>query len=170
MCHRRVTAPISQTTMLELYFPVYLKLLNQSLIGRFKSIYSLLTSYLIATMGSAKGVPLAIFSPSQMTLVHPLLSRFAETFSAALDISKAFDRVWHKSLLSKIPSFGFYPSLRSCISSFLSSNSISAVVHGHCFPLKPISSGVPKGSVSSPNLILLFINDILSITNCPIHS
>ncbi len=46
------------------------------------------------------------------------LSRFGETFSVALDISKAFDRVWHKSLFSKLPSFSFYPSLCSLISSF----------------------------------------------------
>ncbi len=46
------------------------------------------------------------------------LSRFGETFSVALDKSKAFDRVWHKSLLSKLPSFGFYPSLCSFISRF----------------------------------------------------
>ncbi len=36
------------------------------------------------------------------------LGRLGETFSVALDISKAFQRVWHKSLLSKLPSFGFY--------------------------------------------------------------
>ncbi len=62
------------------------------------------------------------------------LSRFGETFSVALDISKAFDRVWHKSLLSKLPSFGFYPSFCSFISSFLSGRSISALVDGHCSP------------------------------------
>ena len=98
------------------------------------------------------------------------LSCFGETFAVALDISKAFDRVWHKSLLSKLPSFGFYPSLCTFISSFLSGRSISAVVDGHCSKPKPINSGVPQGSVLSPTLFLLFINDLLSKTNCPIHS
>ncbi len=78
------------------------------------------------------------------------LSRFGETFSFALDIPKAFDRVWHNSLLSKLPSFGFYPSLCSFISSFPSRRSISAVVDGHCSSPKPINSGVPQSSVLSP--------------------
>ncbi len=52
-------------------------------------------------------------------------SRFGETFAVALDISKPFDRVWHKALLSKLPSYGFYPALCSFLSSFLSGRSIS---------------------------------------------
>ncbi len=98
------------------------------------------------------------------------LSRFGETFWVALDISKVFDRVGHKSLLSKLPSFCFYPSLCSFISSVHSGRSISAVVDGQCSSLKPINSWVPQGSVLLPNLFLLFINDLLSISNCSIHS
>ncbi len=55
------------------------------------------------------------------------LSRFGETFAVALDILKAFDRVWHKALLSKLPSCGFYPSLSSFITSFLTDRSISVL-------------------------------------------
>ncbi len=97
------------------------------------------------------------------------LSRFDETFTVALGISKALDRVWHKSLLSKLPSNGFYPSLCTFISSFLSGRSISAVVDSYCSKPNSINSSVPQGSVLSPTLFLLFINDI-SITECSIHS
>ncbi len=97
------------------------------------------------------------------------LSCFGETFAVTLNIWKAFDRVFHKSKLSKLPSFGFYPSLCTFIFSFLSGRFISAVLDGHCFKNKPINNCVSQGSVLSPALFLLFIND-LSKRNCLIHS
>ncbi len=76
------------------------------------------------------------------------LNCLGETFAVALHISKAFDRVWHKALLSKLPSFGFYSSLCALILSFLSDQSIAAVVDGST--PKTLSSGVPQGSVLLP--------------------
>ncbi len=97
------------------------------------------------------------------------LSRFGGTFAVAVNILKAFDKVRHKSLLSKLPSYALYLSLCTFVSSFLSGRSVSAVVDGDCSKRKSINSGVSQGSVLSPTLFLLFTND-LSITECPIHS
>ncbi len=97
------------------------------------------------------------------------LSCFWEAVAVALDISKAFDRVWHKSLLPT-DAYGFCPSLCTFISSFLSGRSVSAVVDGYCYKPKSIKSGVPQGSVLSPTLFLFFINVLLSFTDIPIHS
>ncbi len=82
------------------------------------------------------------------------LSRFGETFAIALEMLKAYDKVWHKSLLSKLPSFSFYPFLCTFISSFLPGRPISAIVDYHCSTPKPINSGVPQGSALSLTLFL----------------
>ncbi len=92
------------------------------------------------------------------------LSLFGETFPVALGISKAFDRVCNKSLLSKLLSFKFYPFLCTFIFSFLSGQSICAIVDGHSSTMEPINRGISQGSVLSPTPFLLLINDF-SITN-----
>ena len=74
---------------------------------------------------------------------------FGETFAVGFEISRAFDRVWHNSLIFKLLSNRFYHSLCIFISSFLSGRSIAAVVAAHCSSPKPVNSGVPQGYVLS---------------------
>ena len=90
---------------------------------------------------------------------------FGETFAVGVNMSKAFHIIWHKSLISKLPSYGFYSSL--C---FLSDRSTVALVDGHCSSPKTINSGIPQGSVLLSTFFLLFINGLLNLTQCPIHS
>ena len=88
----------------------------------------------------------------------------------SLDISKAFDRVWHNGLLAKLPMFGLHHTLIKWMSSFLSDRSITIRVDGNLSNLHSINSGVPQGSVISPVLFILFINDLLSSTSSTIFS
>ena len=53
-----------------------------------------------------------------------------DSFIVSVDISKIFGRVWHKSLLSKLPSFGFPPSICSLLLDYLSNRSLSVVIDG----------------------------------------
>ena len=91
---------------------------------------------------------------------------FGENFADGLDISKAFNRVLLESLMSKLPSYGFYPFICTFFSNFLSDSSIAAVVDGHCSSPKTINSG----SVLSSTLFLLFINDLLNLTQCDLST
>ncbi|CAF4754749.1 unnamed protein product [Pieris macdunnoughi] len=47
-----------------------------------------------------------------------------EALAVSLDIAKAFDRVWHRALLSKHPAYGLPEKLCDWISSFLADRSI----------------------------------------------
>ena len=88
----------------------------------------------------------------------------------SLDISKAFDRLWHKCLLAKLPMFGLHHTLIKWISSFCSDRSIAIRVDGYLSKPHSINSGVPQGSVISLVLFILFINDLLSFTSSSIFS
>ena len=94
---------------------------------------------------------------------------FGESFVVTLDISKAFDRVWHKALLAKLPAYGFALSFCKLISNFLSNRFIS-VVDGTTSASFLVSSGVPQGSVLLSTLFLLFINDLLHAFASYVHS
>ena len=78
---------------------------------------------------------------------------------AFLDTSKAFDHVWHKGLVPKLPTFIIW------ISSFLSDRSIAIRADGYLSKPRSINSVVPQGSLNSPVLFILFINDLLSSTS-----
>ena len=85
------------------------------------------------------------------------------TWTIALDISKAFDRVWHNGLLHKLRSYSAIDGISQIISSFLSGRRLMVVLDGKVSPEFAINAGAPQGSLLGPTIFLLFINDFPDI-------
>ena len=83
-------------------------------------------------------------------------NRSGATRAVALDISKAFDRVWHAGLLHKLKSYGISGQIFGLISSFLSNRRLQVVLDGKSSQEYPVNAGVPQGSILGPTLFLYF--------------
>ncbi|MCG7875096.1 MAG: reverse transcriptase family protein [Candidatus Thiodiazotropha endolucinida] len=97
------------------------------------------------------------------------VDRGKEVRAVFCDISKAFDRVWHKGLLHKLQGIGCSGNTLRWFSSYLSQRRHRVVLNGQSSDWAPVQAGVPQGSILGPLLFLLYINDIVNEIGCNIR-
>ena len=83
-----------------------------------------------------------------------------------MDISKAFDRVWHDGLLYKLKLLGICGRYYNLIQSFLDNRHQSVVVNGQSSKWSLVEAGVPQGSILFRLLFLVYINDLPQGLRC----
>ena len=77
-----------------------------------------------------------------------------------LNISKAFDKVWHDGLIFKLHQNGICAEMINILEDFLTGRKQRVVLNGRFSSWADIHTGVPQGSILRPLLFLIYINDL----------
>ena len=106
-----------------------------------------------------------------ISITHEIYNAFdcnpsLEVRGVFLDISKAFDKVWHDGLIYKLKRNGITSDLLRLIESFLSDRYQRVVLNGNNSNWNKIKAGVPQRSILDPLFFLIYINDLSSEVSC----
>ena len=85
-----------------------------------------------------------------------------------LDVSKAFNKVWHQGLIFKLKQIDICDNLLLLLIHYLDSRSQKVVLNETSSSLCSTSAGVSQWSILGPLLFLVYVNDIKHNIRCNI--
>ena len=104
-----------------------------------------------------------------MSITHEIyqsLDQGYEVRGVFLDISKAFDKVWHKGLIYKLEQNGIKGLLLNILKDFLKSRKQRVVLNSQQSSWSDVLAGVSQASMLGPLLFLIYINDLSDGLSC----
>ena len=98
-------------------------------------------------------------------IVHKIRTNWAKnklTHGIFLDVSSAFDKVWHAGLIAKLEQIGLGGIYLETLKSYLSERKQVVVVDGSISDILSVNAGIPQGSRLGPLLFIIYMNDIIN--------
>ena len=90
-----------------------------------------------------------------LKIVHQIYQDGEDTCMVFLDVSKAFDKVWHKALIFKLQKMGIRGNLLKWLKDYISGRHQKVVLNGVESNVCYLEAGVPQGSILGPLLFLI---------------